>query len=103
MDSVTVNLTEDGETQFSNKDNVGKVQILNNNRVMLSISRNALIGLGEHLLRLAHNDYQEGYHVHVDPCERGYLSQAMGFYSHPNSAELIICCSEFEGIEKYIK
>jgi hypothetical protein len=103
MESVTVNLREDGETQFLNKDNVGKVEILTSNRVMLFLSRNALIGLGEHLIRMAHRDYQNGYHVHVDPCEKGYLPQAMGFFSQPDSAELIICCSEFEGIEKYIK
>lgn len=75
---------------FTNKDNVGQVEILRNNRVMITLSRNGLIGFAQELLRLAHNDFTDGYHIHVDPSEKGYASQTMGFFSMPNSAELII-------------
>ncbi|MEC0230635.1 Imm32 family immunity protein [Paenibacillus alba] len=103
MDSIVVKLTDDCEIQFSNKDNVGSIEVLNKDRVMISLSKNAMIGLGHHLIRLAHRDYENGYHIHVDPCEKGYLSQTMGFFSHPDSAELIICCSDFDSIDSYTK
>lgn len=95
---------EDDSPEFPNKDNVGQVEILNNNRVMISLSRNGLIGFAQELLRLAHNtEFIDGYHVHVDSSEKGYASQTMGFFSVPNSAELIISCSDFDPIDYYLK
>lgn len=45
VDSVVVKLTVDEESpEFPNKDNVRQVEILSNNRVMISLSRNGLIG-----------------------------------------------------------
>jgi hypothetical protein len=104
MDSVVVNLNIDDDTpEFTNKDNVGQVEILKNNRVMITLSKNGLIGFAQELLRLAHNDFTNGYHVHVDPSEYGYVSQTMGFFSMPNSAELIISCGDFGSIDSYLK
>ncbi|NOU68335.1 hypothetical protein GC096_30360 [Paenibacillus sp. LMG 31461] len=104
MDFVVVNLNNDEDTpEFPNKDNVGHVEILENNRVMITLSKNGLIGFAQELLRLAYNDYKSSYHVHVDPSEKGYLSQAMGFFSMPNSDELIISCGDFEPIDSYLK
>ncbi|WP_436245243.1 hypothetical protein [Paenibacillus sp. LjRoot56] len=41
MDSVVVNLNIDDDTpEFTNKDNVGQVDILKNNRVMITLSKN---------------------------------------------------------------
>ena len=96
MDSVVVNLNIDEDTpEFTNKDNVGQVEILSNNRVMITLSKNGLIGFAQELLRMAHNDFTNGYHTHVDPSEKGYVSQTMGLFSMPNSAELIISCADF--------
>ncbi|NOU73522.1 hypothetical protein GC098_19195 [Paenibacillus sp. LMG 31458] len=104
MDSVVVNLNIDEDTpEFTNKDNVGQVEILRNNRVMITLSKNGLIGFAQELLRLAHNDFTNGYHIHVDPSEKGYVSQTMGFFSMPNSAELIISCGDFGPIDSYLK
>ncbi|WP_425517377.1 Imm32 family immunity protein [Paenibacillus solanacearum] len=99
---INISLTDGDIDEFPNKDNVGLVEVLNN-RVMITLSRNAMIGLGKQLIKLAYTNFQDGYHVHVDPCEEGYTSQPMGFYSHPKSAEIIICCSEFESIDKCMK
>lgn len=45
MASVVVNLNIDEETpEFTNKDNVGQVEILSNDRVMITLSKNGLIG-----------------------------------------------------------
>lgn len=101
MNSITINLSEDA--QFPLKDNVGKVDILPGNRVMLTFSKNALLGLGHHLIKLAYLNYSEGYHLHVDPCDSNYHPQVLGFFSHPDSEELIVCCSEFEPINTYTK
>lgn len=103
MDSINIKLTESEEIEFPKKDNVGLVEILQNNRVMISLNKNALIGLGQQLIRLAHMNYEDGYHLHVDPCEEGHLPQYMGFYSHPDSVELIISCTDFDSIYSYIK
>lgn len=103
MDSINIKLIEDDEVEFPKRDNVGLVEILKNNRIMLSLNKNGLIGLGQELIRLAHMNYMEGYHVHVDPCEKANQPQYMGFYSHPDSVELIISCTDFEPIDKYIK
>jgi hypothetical protein len=104
MDSINIKLIEDPYVnEFPNRDNVGLVEILKNNRVMLSLNKNALIGLGQELIRMAHNNFQDGYHIHVDPCEKGYLSQTMGFHSQPDSVGLIICCADYDPIIAYIK
>lgn len=99
MNLITINLSEDAK--FPMNDNVGKVEILPGNRVMMTFSKNALLGLGHHLIKLANNNYSEGYHVHVDPCELNYRPQVLGFFSHPDSVELIVCCSDFEPINTY--
>ncbi|MEC0270444.1 Imm32 family immunity protein [Paenibacillus anseongense] len=76
MDSVVVNLNINEDIpKFTNKDNVGQVEILSNNRVMITLSKNGLIGFAQELLRMAHNDFTDGYHIHVDPSEKGYVSQ----------------------------
>ncbi|REE81239.1 hypothetical protein A8990_11973 [Paenibacillus taihuensis] len=100
---IVINLSDDSGLQFPNKDNVGLIEVLNKDRIMISLSKNAMIGLGYHLIKLANRNYENGYHIHVDACERDYLSQVLGFFSHPDSAELIICCSDFDSINSYIK
>lgn len=95
-----INLDED--VFFSERKNVGLVEIVGN-RIMISLSKQALLGFGKQLIHLAELDYQNGYHLHVDPCEKGHTPQALGFFSHPNSVELIIACSDFDSIDKYIE
>ncbi|WP_420851110.1 hypothetical protein [Paenibacillus alba] len=41
--------------------------------------------------------------MHFDPSEKGYVSQKMGFFAMPNSAELIISCGDFGPIDSYLK
>ena len=81
MASVVVNLNIDEETpEVTNKDNVGQVEILSNDRVMITLSKNGLIGSAQELLRMAHNDFTNGYHIHVDPSEKGYVSRDNGLF-----------------------
>ncbi|WP_446681805.1 Imm32 family immunity protein [Cohnella cellulosilytica] len=47
---------------------------------MLSLSKNALLGLGHQLIKLASLNYNEGYHIHVDPCESNFHPQVLGFF-----------------------
>jgi hypothetical protein len=68
----------------------------------ISMSKNPMIGFAQELLRMAHS-FHNGYHEHIDPSESNHIPQVMGFYSHPDSAELIVCCAEFESIDTIFK
>ena len=86
-------------------DNVGYARVLEGNnppRILIELSRNGLIGLGTELIRLAH-DYQEGWHEHIHPAEKGLISSSMGIFLHPESSEVIISCTEFGVINDYVE
>ena len=67
------------------------------------LSKNAMLGLGTELIRLAHN-FEEGKEIHIVPAskEKG-AEQSMGIFLTPDSCELIIKCEHFEPIEKYLE
>lgn len=61
-------------------------------RVTLFLSRNALLGLGTELIRLAH-DYKEGRHYHLNPATEDMMIQTLGVFLSPDSCELVVGCS----------
>ena len=70
-----IDILNDDNDEFENKaDNVGVVQVHDNQgnditskaNVQIYLSRNALLGLGTELIRLAHN-YSETKHIHIEP------------------------------------
>lgn len=61
-------------------------------RVTLFLSRNALLGLGTELIRLAH-DYKEGRHYHLNPATEDMMIQTLGVFLSPGSCELVVGCS----------
>ncbi|MFF2876932.1 hypothetical protein ACFVR2_11495 [Gottfriedia sp. NPDC057991] len=88
--------------------NIAEVTVLDSNgnnitndcRVMISLSKNALIGLGTELIRLAHN-YKDGKHFHIDPISKGNVVQSMGIMLHPESCELIVSCGDYDSFNEY--
>jgi hypothetical protein len=91
-------------------DNVGVLQVFDSNgneitktsKVSLFLSKNALIGLGTELIRLAHN-YKEGKHYHVEPASKDRMIQSLGVFLTPDSCELIVGCSDGKIIDEYFK
>jgi hypothetical protein len=71
--------------------------------IELGLSKNAMLGLGTELIRLA-NNFEEGKEVHIIPAskEKG-AQQAMGIFLTPDSCELVIKCEHFEPIEKILE
>lgn len=60
--------------------------------IQLSMSRNALLGLGTELIRWAHKKDQINKHWHIDPIRANSGAvQTLGIYLTPESVELIIC------------
>lgn len=103
-------LIDDENDEFEQlADNVGTVLVLDHNgestrqqpRVMISLSRNAMIGLGTELIRMAHR-FEVGSHMHVDPIQEGLVCQSMGIFLTPESSELIIACGDELDVDSYI-
>ena len=71
--------------------------------VTIFLSKNAMLGLGTELIRLAYN-FEEGKEVHVIPASKETgAEQSMGIFLTPDSCELTIRCEHFEPIEKYLE
>ncbi|MBT2657966.1 hypothetical protein J7E81_22465 [Bacillus sp. ISL-18] len=113
MENYTIKLNNnfDVEEGFElTGDNIAQVTVLDINgddvtkqsRVQFTLSKNALLGLGTELIRLAHN-YHNGKHSHIDPIYKGDAYQSMGIMLHPDSSELIICCGDYEPYTEYIE
>lgn len=91
-------------------DNVGVLQVFDCNgneitkssKVSLFLSKNALIGLGTELIRLAHN-YKEGRHYHLEPASKELTVQTLGVFLTPDSCELIVGCSDEKNIDEYFE
>ena len=106
-----VSIDNDGHDKFEeNADNVAVIEVFDNkgqkigsnSKVEIFLSKNALLGLGTELIRLAHN-YVEGKHYHITPADKEMLCQRMGIFLTPDSSELIITCCDNEKIDDYIK
>jgi len=98
---------EDFEKDF---DNVGEVRVFNENHVEITsdcyveifLSKNGLLGLGTELIRLAQN-FKETKHFHLERSQKDQKVQKMGIFLSPESAELIICCSQEKKIDDYFE
>jgi len=105
-----ININNDEFDEFDkNADNVAQVHIYDNDnrvipnaKVQLYLNKNALIGLGTELIRLAHN-YVEGKHYHIEPADKETLCQRLGIFLTPDSNELIILCSDQNVIDEYLE
>lgn len=76
------------------------IDITQNCRVQITLSKNALIGLGTELIRLAH-EYKNGQHNHIEPISKDDVVQSMGIMLHPDSCELIVGCGDFNSFTDY--
>lgn len=91
-------------------DNVAEIRVCNKNGddvseevfVEIYLSRNALLGLGTELIRMAHN-FKEGKHVHLEPVNDEQQIQRMGIFLTPSSSNTMICCNKNKCIDEYIK
>ncbi len=70
--------------------------------VMLKLSKNALLGLGTQLIRLAHN-FDSSNNYFVEPINDGNLSCSIGFFLTPKSASLAVGCRNFNNVFYYDK
>jgi len=82
-------------------DSIGN-EITKSSKVSLFLSKNALIGLGTELIRLAHN-YKEGRHYHLEPASKELTVQTLGVFLTPDSCELIVGCSDEKNIDEYFE
>ncbi|MBB6716823.1 hypothetical protein [Clostridium gasigenes] len=106
-----IDILNDENDEFENNaDNVAIVQVHDKEgnditekaNVQMFLSRNALLGLGTELIRLAHN-YSETKHIHIEPAEEDMIVQRMGIFLTPNSTELTILCNDNKVIDDYFK
>lgn len=104
-----IDIENDENDDFErNADNVCTVQVTNSLgndisdqvKVQLFLNKNALLGLGTELIRLAHN-YKEGRHYHLEPVDEDNVCQRMGIFLTPNSSELVISCNDNKQIDEY--
>ena len=66
------------------------------------LSKNAMLGLGRELIRLAH-DFKEMKHVHLEPRTKDMQVQRMGIFLSPGSSKLTIVCNDNDVIDKYFE
>ena len=106
-----IDIQNDENDKFENNgDNVGIVQvhdkeendITSKANVQLFLSRNALLGLGTELIRLAHS-YRQTKHIHIEPAQADMMVQRMGIFLTPDSAELTILCNDSKVIDDYFE
>ncbi|MFF2753046.1 hypothetical protein ACFVR1_04710 [Psychrobacillus sp. NPDC058041] len=103
-----VNDTDKEEAFEMTGDNIALVNVMDSNgneitqdfRVQITLSKNALLGLGTELIRLAH-EYKNGKHFHIDPINKEFVVQSKGIMLHPESCELILGCGDFESFTEY--
>lgn len=108
---IKVGNISDEEEEFETPgDNIAQVEELDKNgnniskdcRVQVTLSQNALLGLGTELIRLVHQ-FRDGKHFHIDPISKESVVQSLGIMLHPHSSELIVSCGEFKSFDNYIK
>lgn len=103
-------LNDDDMDEFDiSFENVGTVLVLKDGirvtddqyKVMLTLSKNGMIGLGTELIRLAHQ-FEIGRHSHIEPITEGLVVQSMGIFLTPESRELIVACGDETDVDSYI-
>lgn len=78
---------------------VGNDDISKECKVILKLSKEALVGFGNYLIRLS-NNFDEYFHFHVEPLGQICSNQGMGFFLTPESSEFIIGCRNFKSLTK---
>ena len=100
-----VRIDDDSKDNFEWKaDNVIRVKIQDeetNPNVMIFASKNAMIGLGTELIRMAYA-FEEGKHMHLEPSNADMQVQRMGVFLTPDSNSVIVCCEDMESIDEYV-
>ncbi|MEW9674342.1 hypothetical protein [Ammoniphilus sp. 3BR4] len=113
MSEYIINLVNDTDKEEAFEitgNNIAEVNVIDKNgnditqncRVQITLSKNALLGLGTELIRLAH-EYKDGKHFHIEPISKGYVVQSMGIMLHPESCELIVGCGDYDSFTEYTK
>ena len=72
----------------------------------LSLSKNAMLGLGTELIRRAVQDQYKDKHWHLDPTTKGDIDNAcqeMGVFLHPDSPEVVITQGEMGDLFEILK
>lgn len=97
------------ETHNIGFNNIAEIRVLKDDqdiskicRVSLMLSKNALIGLGFELIRLAHN-YSEERTIFLKPLNKEYVNNKFGFYLTTNSSQLAIGCRNLKNVFYYDK
>lgn len=97
---ITLNPIENEEYEHNN-DNIMEVEILNfkkdtnkNYKVILEMSREAIIGFAMSAIRLDEG-LPEGYDIRIEPLGSVCANQAMGFFLTPDSPELFFYGKEY--------
>lgn len=98
------------ESYQEEDNNLAKIEIIDPNgkiingkdyRILILLTKEALLGLGTELIRYAHhckNDNQR----HLRRITKDKVIQNMGIYLTPESNELIISCNNLGKIDDYI-
>ena len=106
-----INIEDDSMDLFQNEeDNVVQIrvydqkgnEITKSSVVEMFLSKNALIGLGTELIRMAQG-FKEGKHVHLEPVSKENPVQRLGVFLTPDSGKLIVCCNDSGPIDEYLK
>ena len=78
--------------------------VTDNCNIVLSLSKNAMLGLGKELIREVHREGHSGDMTHFYPARPGEgLVISFGIIIHPESVEPILGNDDFESIDSYTK
>lgn len=94
--------SEDNSVYEKESKNIMKVKVqdtIYNKRVVMYMSKEAMISFGVELIKQAHNDF-EFTHEHIDPISEFMCSSSMGVYLSTDSDELLILPENFQTIEE---
>lgn len=98
--TISLNQLETEEYELNN-DNIGEIQILNIKRdtskcyrVVLELSKEAMIGFGISAIRLEEG-LPENYDIRTEPLGSPCANQPMGFFLTPDSSELFVYGKEY--------
>lgn len=68
-------------------------------KIIASLSKNAMIGLGKSLIRRATGYYEYGNPMQIMPARKGHVMLAYGICLHPQSIETIIGDNSIDSVE----
>ena len=115
MDKFEFDLNSINDAFEEKSDNIMEVSVLGPGgrpmpseqiRVLITLSKNAMIGLGTEPIRRAVQDKYMNQHWHLDPTVRGDVDNStmqMGVFLHPNSTEVIFDQCEYGTLEDLLK